>query len=79
MSRSEILKKIGFGFIWFLVFWGGGSLLGAAIAGALAEPDATDQAGIIFYDRYGIFVILGSIGLAGVGAYLGKLPGTKIK
>ena len=79
MSSSGIFKKTAFGLVWFLVFWGGGTLICAAIAGALAEPDVAEQAGIVFYDRYGLFVVLGSMGLAGVGSYLGKLPGTKTK
>jgi len=86
------MKKIAFGFIWFIIFWLGALTIGGAISGGIAgaQVDATTasegyqqgqaagyEAGAAFGKKYGRIIFIGSI-LAAVGGTLaGVLPGTR--
>jgi hypothetical protein len=86
------MKRIFFGFVWFVVLSLGGLVLGGAIVGGIAGAnvgsknfseavskghDAGHAAGSEFGRKYGGVIILGALALSIVGTATGVLPGTK--
>lgn len=79
------MKKVLFGFLWFVVFLAAGLM----ILGVLSAPDTSGYEGAIqSYEagyavghekgqRYGKFIMLASLALSVAGTVLGWLPGTR--
>lgn len=82
------MRKVGFGFLWFLAFWLGTLMIGGAIVGSLAASGAADtktaydlshKAGEQFGIRYSGMILIASLLASVVGSWLGVLPGTAKK
>lgn len=81
------MKRLAFGFLWFIVFL----VTAMIIFGFVVAPDTSGYSEAVqSYDagyatgyeqgqRYGKFVILGSLALSVIGTVLGWLPGTRRK
>ena len=90
-----IVKRIGFGVLWFVALWIGISALGGGIAGALAQarsPPPTNgavtlvqgyatghDAGFEFGRRYGGLIFIAALLASIIGTATGVLPGTRGK
>ena len=74
------MKRIGFGLLWFVAFF----FIGVFAIGALVGDPAPDvqtahDAGYAIGQKYGRYLVLGSLVAAAVGTYFRLLPGTKQK
>ena len=72
------MKRIGFGLIWFVVFF----LIGIFAVGVVVGDPAPDiqsahQAGYAFGKTYGRYLVLGALLASAIGTYFRWLPGTK--
>lgn len=88
------MKRVFFGFVWFVFLAFGGIVIGSAIAGGIAGAQVEAQsvgdaykkgeavgsaAGAEFGSKYGNMILLGSLALSIVGTGTGVLPGTKAR
>lgn len=72
------MKRVMFGFAWFIVFLLVSVLaLGILIGDPAQDVDAASQAGQAFGHTYGRYVVLGALVAAVGGSYFRVLPGTK--
>ena len=78
------MKKIGFGLLWFVVFFMGTTILGGLIVGMIAGGNdpanaaaAGEAAGRAFGENFGKGIFLMSLVIAVAGSFFGWLPGTK--
>lgn len=79
------MKRLAFGFLWFVVFL----VVGMLVLGIVAAPDTSGYneavqsyeagyaAGHEAGQRYGKIIILGALVLSALGTFLGWLPGTR--
>jgi hypothetical protein len=81
-----MIKRILFGFLWFVVLYLAGSFLVGAIAGAIAgakNPANASQVGAVAgaaaVAAFRLYIFAGAVLLAVVGAWTGFLPGTRVK
>lgn len=78
-----MLRKIGFGLLWFVVFYFVSAMIIGGIAGMQAGANAPDArsagaaAGGALVMKLAPFLLLASALLAGLGAWKGFLPGTR--
>jgi hypothetical protein len=82
------MRKIAFGFLWFIALWFGALMLGGAIFGSLAASGASDtaqamelsrKAGEQFGIRYSGLILVVALLVSVIGSWTGKLPGTATK
>ena len=88
------MKRVAFGFVWFLVLWFGTLLLCGMIVGGIAGSKvkagsasegfergqvAGQQAGEEFGRKYGSVILLGALVISIGGTAAGILPGTRRK
>jgi hypothetical protein len=81
------MKRIAFGFLWFIVFLATAMVIfGIVVApdmsgytDAMQSYDAGYAAGYEQGRRYGKFIVFGSLALSVVGTVFGWLPGTRKK
>ena len=72
------MRKVVFGFVWFVVFYFGICIVAGAVAGASAgDVDAARVAGEQLVSENLPLIIGASVTLAVGGAALGLLPGTR--
>lgn len=81
-----MIKKILFGLLWFIVLYFFACIVIGAVAGAIAgakDPqnaaEAGGQAGARAVEAVRVYLALGSLAMASVGAWKGFLPGTRRK
>jgi hypothetical protein len=81
-----MVRKICFGFVWFLILILGTLILGGGVVGAIAGVNdpansfaAGQAAGQAFGQAYGGMIFLASLIIAVIGSIFGWLPGTKSK
>lgn len=81
-----MVRKIGFGFLWFIVIYMGSAMLIGAVAGAMAgvnSPENANEAGRLagaaVVESIRIYLFLGAAILAFIGSAKGFLPGTRAK
>ncbi len=80
-----MIRKILFGFLWFVVIFVVSYLIGGfiyAVATGVAASgsfQAGRTAGIAFRQTYGNYFLIGALVLAIIGSAAGLLPGTKKK
>lgn len=79
-------RKIGFGFLWFVVIYMGSCILLGAIAGGFAGVDnpqdayaAGQIAGARIVAQWRSYLFFGAVAVSVVGAITGLLPGTKAR
>ena len=76
------MKNIGFGILWFLVFFVGTTFLGGLIVGKIAggnDPANAVAAGRAFGENYGKGIFLMSLVIAVAGSFFSWLPGTRFQ
>jgi hypothetical protein len=84
-----MIKRIVCGLAWFVAFYLIASMVGGGIAGGVAASKlgknanaqtggaAGARAGEEFGKKYGMYLLFGSMALAGIGTVAGILPGTR--
>ena len=80
------MKKIGFGLLWFVVFFMGTTILGGLIVGMIAGGNdpanaaaAGEAAGRAFGENFGKGIFLMSLVIAVAGSFFSWLPGTRFQ
>lgn len=77
-----MVRKICFGFVWFLILILGTLILGGMVVGAITggnDPANSFAAGQAAGQAYGGMIFLASLIVAVIGSIFGWLPGTKSK
>jgi hypothetical protein len=88
------MKRVFFGFVWFLILWFGTAMVGGMVVGGIAGSQvkagsasegfekgqaAGHQAGVEFGRKYGSMIVLGALVVSIGGTVAGILPGTRPK
>jgi len=81
-----MFRKIGIGFVWFVIFYFGILMLCGMVVGGIAgandpanSTEAGYQAGVVFGQKYGGLVLIFSVVISTIGSIYGWLPGTRKK
>jgi hypothetical protein len=76
----RFIARAFFGLLWAAVFFLGGAFaMGAAVTAGIADPQLRNQASRHAGEHWGVWLFLGSIGLAILLGSFGVLPGTHSK